>query len=299
MINQLLQLYPNAILSKRPNTDPGLIWFKEEESVMCIGIPNIELTKRERKLLETLFPLGSLESHDTLPLSTRLWRDFLLFDGALPSIQEVNCRFIHFSISNIREEFQFEEWEEALNSLFPHEIIIVPFNKLEGVIIETQTDVQMAEDDLLSAIEAFESDFFFKAHFYIGRYNIPDNGLKQQFNLEQSLFKLSLTEQPEVRISTIEKLIPLYVFQSIPADKRYVIFNKIHNVFAEDREFSETIKLYIENQSNATLTAKQLFMHRNSLQYRIDKFIEKTGVDIKTFHGAFLAYLACLYLNND
>jgi DNA-binding PucR family transcriptional regulator len=35
-------------------------------------------------------------------------------------------------------------------------------------------------------------------------------------------------------------------------------------------------------------------MHRNSLQYRIDKFIEKTGIDIKHFKGAVAVYLAIL-----
>jgi DNA-binding PucR family transcriptional regulator len=34
-------------------------------------------------------------------------------------------------------------------------------------------------------------------------------------------------------------------------------------------------------QLNASLTAKRLFIHRNSLQYRIDKFIERTGIDIR------------------
>lgn len=299
MINQLLQLYPSAVLSKKPNSNPNFIWIKDEQAKMFIGIEHTELTEREITLLKTLFPIDNPESPQTISHAARLWLDFLLSDGSLPSIPNGNFRFIHFSISNIRDEFLFEEWEVALKSLFPHEIIIIPFNNLEGVIIETRTDVQMAEDELLSAIEAFESDFFFKVHFYIGRYNFPDNSLKQQFNLEQSLFKLSLAEQPEVRITTLEKLMPLYVFHSIEADKRFALFNKIHNVLAEDREFTETIRRYIENQSNATLTAKQLFMHRNSLQYRVDKFIERTGVDIKTFHGAFLAYLACLYLEND
>ncbi|MXV42460.1 PucR family transcriptional regulator, partial [Bacillus subtilis] len=35
-------------------------------------------------------------------------------------------------------------------------------------------------------------------------------------------------------------------------------------------------------------------LHRNSLQYRIDKFIERSGIDIKSYKGALLAYFICL-----
>nr|MDH3110555.1 helix-turn-helix domain-containing protein [Bacillus altitudinis] len=36
--------------------------------------------------------------------------------------------------------------------------------------------------------------------------------------------------------------------------------------------------------------AKALYVHRNSLQYRIDKFIERTGLDIRHFQEASAAY---------
>lgn len=65
-------------------------------------------------------------------------------------------------------------------------------------------------------------------------------------------------------------------------------------LFENEPELRKTIKLFIENNSNVTLTAKKLHLHRNSLQYRIDKFIERSGIDIKTYTGALLAYFICL-----
>src|SRR5690606_3501757 len=133
-----------------------------------------------------------------------------------------------------------------------------PFNNSEGIIIELQTEMQMDEDELISAVEAFESDFFFKVHFHIGRFHSPNSKLKQQFTLEQSLFKLSLAKQPEERISNIEKLIPLFVYENLSLDTRHALFTEVSHIFSDDVEFFETIKRYIENQSNANLTAKQL-----------------------------------------
>ncbi|OLG03008.1 Fis-type helix-turn-helix domain protein [Bacillus paralicheniformis] len=34
-----------------------------------------------------------------------------------------------------------------------------------------------------------------------------------------------------------------------------------------------------------------MFIHRNSLQYRIDKFIERTAIDIRQFEEAAAVYL--------
>lgn len=297
MINRLIQLYPNAIFASKPSSDLRFLWFKDNDHNQYIGIPDTDLTQNEINLLQLFFPKTDMEDLFLFSKTTRLWREFLLLDGPVPSSHMEHCRIIHFSIADIREEFQYEEWEEAVKSLFPYEIIIVPFSKQEGVIIEERRDLHLAEDDLISAIQAFESDFFFKVHFYIGSFQKLDKKIKQLFKLEQSIFQLSHSEQPEERIFTLEKLIPLYLYSTIPIADRNIMFTNIHSLFAEDPEYSETIKLYIENQSNATLTAKQLFMHRNSLQYRIDKFIERTGIDIKTFHGAFFAYLGCLHLN--
>ncbi|MCY8607352.1 helix-turn-helix domain-containing protein, partial [Bacillus sonorensis] len=47
---------------------------------------------------------------------------------------------------------------------------------------------------------------------------------------------------------------------------------------------------YMQCNLNASLTAKRLFIHRNSLQYRIDRFIEKTGIDIRQFEEAAAVY---------
>ena len=58
-----------------------------------------------------------------------------------------------------------------------------------------------------------------------------------------------------------------------------------------------TIKVFLENNLNASLTAKKLYIHRNTLQYRIDKFIDKTGIQLKDFYGAFTVFLACFFLN--
>lgn len=48
---------------------------------------------------------------------------------------------------------------------------------------------------------------------------------------------------------------------------------------------------FIENNFNASLTSKQLFLHRNTLNYRLDNFNIKTEMDLKNFRTAMAIYL--------
>lgn len=60
------------------------------------------------------------------------------------------------------------------------------------------------------------------------------------------------------------------------------------------REMMDTILGFIEYDLNASKASKGLFMHRNTLAYRIDHFISKSGIDVRSFEGAFSIYLLFL-----
>jgi hypothetical protein len=60
--------------------------------------------------------------------------------------------------------------------------------------------------------------------------------------------------------------------------------------YAQDQMMLETVKIYLESNQNMSNASKQLFMHRNTLIQRIDKFSQVTGFDIRKFIDAFLIY---------
>lgn len=299
MLKRLLQKYPTSKVTTKPINDTSHLWLKEQHEEWFIGIPLDVLTEQEVSLLKTLFPANATSEENTLSEISKAWKSFLYENGPFPHNQMESFRFIHYYLSDIRDEFQFNEWEEAIKSLFSIDVIIVPTGFNQGVIIEDHSKMAISQEELFSAIQAFESDFFLKAYFFIGRFQTMNETVKPLFHLEHSLLELALKEHPEVRIFNREKTMPFFLYTSINEKDRDILFADVHDVLTDDPELSETIKKYIENQSNATLTAKQLFMHRNSLQYRVDKFIEKTGLDIKSFHGAFFAYLACIHVDEQ
>lgn len=56
-----------------------------------------------------------------------------------------------------------------------------------------------------------------------------------------------------------------------------------------------TVKMYMENNLNVVKTAKEIYAHRNTLNYRLNQFIEQTGVDIKDYKNMLLFYYYTIY----
>ncbi len=67
-----------------------------------------------------------------------------------------------------------------------------------------------------------------------------------------------------------------------------------------DEETMTTIKKLFENNLNISETARQLYIHRNTLVYRLEKIEKKLGLDIRSFEDAMLfriAMMVRMYLN--
>ncbi len=58
-----------------------------------------------------------------------------------------------------------------------------------------------------------------------------------------------------------------------------------------DHELLLTAGTYLRCGLDASLSAKELFIHRNTFSYRLNAFIEKTNLDIRDYHNALLLEL--------
>ena len=54
----------------------------------------------------------------------------------------------------------------------------------------------------------------------------------------------------------------------------------------EDRETMATADSFLENGMNVSETARKLYMHRNTLMYRLNKIRALTGLDLHDFDMA-------------
>lgn len=77
----------------------------------------------------------------------------------------------------------------------------------------------------------------------------------------------------------------------------------IEEIFGEnipmdfDEETLNTVNKFFENNLNVSETSRQLFVHRNTLVYRIEKLEKITGLDIRTFDDALTFKIALMVVN--
>ena len=64
-----------------------------------------------------------------------------------------------------------------------------------------------------------------------------------------------------------------------------------------DDEMLTTIQKFFDNNLNVSETSRQLFVHRNTLVYRIEKLHQATGLDIRKFDDALTFKIALLVVN--
>lgn len=74
----------------------------------------------------------------------------------------------------------------------------------------------------------------------------------------------------------------------------------LHEIFGDydpgqiDQETLATIQTFFDNNLNVSETSRQLFIHRNTLVYRMEKLQKATGLDIRTFEDAMTFRIALM-----
>ena len=74
-----------------------------------------------------------------------------------------------------------------------------------------------------------------------------------------------------------------------------VFGDKIPEVL-EDEEAMSTINKFFENNLNISETARQLYVHRNTLVYRLERIEKEIGLDIRKFDDAMTFRIAVMVL---
>jgi carbohydrate diacid regulator len=61
-----------------------------------------------------------------------------------------------------------------------------------------------------------------------------------------------------------------------------------------DRETPSTIQCFFDNNLNVSETSRKLFVHRNTLVYRLEKIKKMTGLDLREFEHAITFKVAMM-----
>ena len=156
--------------------------------------------------------------------------------------------------------------------------------------------VEKVEDDILTIID---SDYYNEEPFDLESFR---ELIIQDFNEDITMFIEPYLEEDFFLRKHVDCFLKdlksgVYYFEDIiaytviknkdPLKKKIVeyISDKVNN------EVIATVREFINNNMNSSSTSKKLYMHRNTLNYRIDNFIELTKINVRTFKGANSIYM--------
>lgn len=117
--------------------------------------------------------------------------------------------------------------------------------------------------------------------------------------ISKTYYKKTLIERD---ILSVKKLLDCTDFQyglfdesklcleAINTNNKQELKSLVLGIYSNDSQVLEMIRVFLECNMNTSLAAKKLYMHRNTLINRLDKFKLVTGYDLKDFKDAYLIY---------
>lgn len=119
------------------------------------------------------------------------------------------------------------------------------------------------------------------------------NSLKENFELCR--YKLSLAEKYNVsgRIFDKDSLMFESIVDNLSDEEKNRIMEKFYEGFEKlDNDIIQSIDVFFELNLNLSEAAKKLYVHRNTLIYRLDKIQKYTSYDIRKFNDATIFKIA-------
>ena len=205
-------------------------------------------------------------------------------------IIEMNDKFVFNHINGYfylihQQNLDFENLKRVLDNLY-EDINVFEYNKF--VVLNSS---EVLEIDLHTP-EIIESETYSNTIIaYLGRVSDIDI-----FNLRLSIFNdilpLLSTDSNLNKYITLTDLTIFNVISLITKEKSLNSLIDLENINSIDKNLLHTGISFIENDLNISKTSAVLFLHRNTLIYRLEKIKEIFGLDLKTFKDAFVFYLS-------
>lgn len=130
-----------------------------------------------------------------------------------------------------------------------------------------------------------DDDFSTITSIFVG-FNCNIENVKDVFNEEQVLFQ-SHQKSGQV-INYMDVYLDYYI---APKLEDSFIGKQLKQNIMNDKNLVDLIESLWFNQGNLTLTAKNMFIHRNTLNYRIERVLTKYNLDLKDGQQLLLCYL--------
>ncbi|MPQ43496.1 PucR family transcriptional regulator [Clostridium tarantellae] len=148
------------------------------------------------------------------------------------------------------------------------------------------------EEHVVSIKDSISSNLFSKCYIAYGKVEgITD--LWEAFFKNMSNIELAIKYNLEEQIYEEKSLLFESIIDNIDESVKAMLYKKFDNGLLKlDNDMTKTIEVFFQCGLNISDASKQLYVHRNTLIYRLDKIQKFTGYDIRNFNEAVIFKIA-------
>lgn len=280
-IEMLQKIYPTARLQPFSTDDAEYLVFSDHHKFLWI--PKNELSTTEFQLLQKL----STPNKQVQQVKEHPWFS-ALFEHQKPPVDEGYYRIIQVEFNQL-DSATIENWNTELQSILPQLVDYFFVTDNYALLVEIYHEEALMIDDLEGVFLALDGDFNLYTKIFVGSFYSHTEDFTRLLAEEETLFHYELTHTIDKKIYTLSSA-SIGFFSSNAIKDSYLMRTLYHHWFLED-DLIDIITNLWKNQGNVSSTAKDLFMHRNTLQYKLDKFQQLTHCNLKKMDDLFLCYL--------
>ena len=233
----------------------------------------------------------------------------IIMDNILPGDIYIRAKELHFATDAPRAVFLVRQMGRSdvttvdmLSGLFPDKLqdFVLSINESDTAIVKQLNGSETAEDlerIARSVKDTLKNELFIKPIIGIGTIVCHLRELADAYKEAQTAIDVGKVFDTEKSIINYENLGIGRLIYQLPTTLCEIFLSEVFkksSIDALDQETLFTINKFFENNLNVSETSRKLFVHRNTLVYRLEKIKKLTGLDLRQFDHAIVFKVALM-----
>ena len=233
----------------------------------------------------------------------------IIMDNILPGDIYIRAKELHFSTEAPRAVFLVRQvghgdvaTVDVLNNMFPDRLqdFVLSINETDIAVVK-QITASTTDEDLEKIArnmeETLRNELYIKTVIGIGTVAEHLRSLADSYKEAQTAIDVGKVFDTEKSIINYENLGIGRLIYQLPTTLCEIYLSEVfkkNTIDSLDQETLFTINKFFENNLNVSETSRKLFVHRNTLVYRLEKIKKITGLDLRQFDHAIVFKVALM-----
>lgn len=275
-LEHVKELFPTAKINE--SFSDGIPNVEVNVAGDVVRIPTDSLSEREQCLLEIL-----TNQNDSPIKYDSPWEKYLFDSGIKPKSAD-KLRFLYITVNNLDQQ-QKNEWQQLLLTFFKNGTVSFWLDDNRLIIIDEECALSV--DEFKGMLDTVDSDFDTKTKLLVGLVWYHENDLRA---LAQEEMQIDSFVQNKQMVATVPDLALQFYLHS--SKKESVILQNCRQMFEQIDYAGNLIHALYLVGGNVSQASKAMFVHRNTLEYRIDKLKKEFALNLRNMNDLTFCYLA-------